>query len=459
MASPAAVMRRLPAYSFHNTKNATTLYYELVARWKKNFARLYARRMLEIAAASAATYRLRAEMEAAIEKPTRWVGWQKADWEETAMASLGNSKFSRFMMAAKRVASLAILTSPMLVMLPFSHVSETVRQAAWKYSLWGIEQAGPTWIKLVQWATTRQDLFSPEFCQYFGKLRDATEGHSWKETQKILNAELGVLSHDALDLHPKPIGSGCIAQVYQGRLTQATKLYPKGTKVAVKVQHPGIWDKVCVDFYILRKIAKFLEALPYVNLQYLSLSDTVRQFRDVMLPQLDLTLEAKHLKRFNQDFASDDHVIFPSPVDDLTTDQVLVETFCEGTPIMEYTKDSVPQETRRQLALLGLQTTLKMIFLNDFVHGDLHPGNILIRGEPPNLRMILLDCGLVLEMGPAQHVNLVKVLGAFTRRDGRLAGQLMVDLKSESQAGPKDIELFIDGIEQICIMDQDHVSF
>ena len=85
-------------------------------------------------------------------------------------------------------------------------------------------------------------------------------------------------------------------------------------------------------------------------------------------------LEANHLKRFNRDFANDDQVAFPRPLDDLTTSQVLVETFIEGIPIMEYTKDTVPVEARRQLALLGLQTTLKMIFLNDFVHGDLHPG-------------------------------------------------------------------------------------
>ena len=61
-------------------------------------------------------------------------------------------------------------------------------------------------------------------------------------------------------------------------------------------------------------------------------------------------------------------------------------------------------------------------------------------------------------MGPDQHVNLVKVLGAFTRRDGRLAGQLMVDLKSETQATPYDVEMFIRGIEQICVKDGEQVS-
>lgn len=139
-----------------------------------------------------------------------------------------------------------------------------------------------------------------------------------------------------------------------------------------RVQHPGIWHKVCTDFYIMSKVAKFLESLPYLNLRYLSILDTVTQFRDVMLPQLDLTLEAKHLQRFNRDFSNDRRVSFPSPLEDLTRTRILTETFVQGKPILEYTKEDTA--TRKELANLGLETTLKMIFLNDFLHGDLHPG-------------------------------------------------------------------------------------
>lgn len=224
----------------------TDRYFALLARWKKNFSRLYARRIIEIAAASAATRRLKTDLEAAtqhIERPEEWRNWQAADWEDTALASVGASKLTRFWMAATRLASLTVLSSPMLVLYPLSMVSDRARDATWSYALWGIEQAGPTWIKLTQWATTRQDLFSPEFCQYFGKLRDETEGHPWKETKRILEENLGS-SYGGIELDPTPIGSGCIAQVYRGRLMEPTPIYPKGTKVAVKVQHPGIWYKV-----------------------------------------------------------------------------------------------------------------------------------------------------------------------------------------------------------------------
>jgi len=440
-------------------KNATTLHHQqqLLARWKKNFSRLYARRMLELAAAMTAAQVLRSKLEAVdvISKPIEWEDWERRDWDETALASVGNTKVSRFWMATKRMIDLSVLASPFIILVPLSFVSDRAHKASWDYALWGIEKAGPTWIKLTQWASTRQDLFSPKFCNHFSKLQDNTDGHSWEETKKILNDQFGEKGLEALDIKSTPIGSGCIAQVYQGRLKEPSVHYPKGTKVAIKVQHPGIWNKVCVDFYIFHKIAKFLEGLPKLNLEFLSLVDTVQQFRDVMIPQLDLNIEASHLKRFNQNFANDDQVVFPRPLDELSSRKILVETFCEGTPIIKYVKGEKPKEEKELLAHIGLRMTLQMIFLHDFIHGDLHPGNILVSGTYPNLKYQVLDCGLALEMGPKQHENIVKVLGAFTRKDGMVAGTTMVDMKSESQASPEGRELFIKGIEQICDMDSD----
>ena len=75
-----------------------------------------------------------------------------------------------------------------------------------------------------------------------------------------------------------------------------------------------------------------------------------------------------------------------------------------------------------------------------------------------NPRLHFLDCGLVVEVGPHQHANMIRILGAFTRKDGRLAGQLMVDTSSESQASDLDVEMFINGIVHICKMDDDNVS-
>jgi hypothetical protein len=245
-----------------------------LARWRRNFSRLYARRILEIAAASAASQRFVTEMEhvIAIDRPTNWEDWERKDWTDELLSSIGHNSVQRVWSAVTRVAALTTLAAPMAVLVPCSYVSDTAHKLSWRYALWGIEQAGPTFLKLVQWATTRQDLFSPEFCQYFGKLRDQTVGHAWKDTCDILEQDLGAAAVAMLDLQPKPIGSGCIAQVYRGTLKEASGQYPAGTAVAVKVQHPGIWQMVCVDFYILGKSAKVRN---YCLVYYIELTTTL----------------------------------------------------------------------------------------------------------------------------------------------------------------------------------------
>lgn len=297
-----------PVFQQHHLYSASNQHHQ---RIRQNVSRLYARRIMEIAAASAATHKFLAQMEAAAApRPANWQNWSRKEWSQELLQSLGDRPVTRLWAAAKRLASLSVLAAPLAALYPLSLVSESAERLSWKYALWGIEQAGPTFVKLFQWATTRQDLFSPEFCLYFGKLQDETAGHSWRETAQILHEDLGLpaptrkkknsnrhddnhhddvngrSSNDYLELDHAPIGSGCIAQVYRGRLKRAVGQYPEGTEVAVKVQHPRIWQKVCADFYIMGMVAQWLEAIPYANLQYLSLVDTVRQFRDVMLPQL-----------------------------------------------------------------------------------------------------------------------------------------------------------------------------
>lgn len=88
-------------------------------------------------------------------------------------------------------------------------------------------------------------------------------------------------------------------------------------------------------------------------------------------------------------------------------------------------------------------------------------GNIIInknknaRGNP--LCMNMIDCGLVVELGEVDHVTLVKILGAFIKRDGNLAGQLMVDTAKKCNANKLDVELFCKGMEDIVKADQEQV--
>ena len=292
----ARLTRRVKhAYTCSISRNAAS-----IARWKAGGDRMKLARMIAVALAAA---RLERDRRAAV-CDGKLIGNGEGGADAEQGASEGEGAWSgivRGLKAIRRVLVLSALFAPVAVLAPlaYSGVSGAVTEYAWEYAISGIEFAGPTFIKLCQWASTRSDLFPQEFCLRFSRLHDATRGHSWGETNRTMRESFGEGWEKSIQIDESrsPIGSGCIAQVYHGTLTKAIDLFPAGTEVAVKIVHPFIRDKVEVDFYILSKVAALLESIPRLNLKFLSVRDSVEQFRQVMVPQLDLRCEASNLER------------------------------------------------------------------------------------------------------------------------------------------------------------------
>ncbi len=113
-----------------------------------------------------------------------------------------------------RTLRLTLTYVPILILYPFSCISPSTKHVWWKLLLYACEHSGPTFIKLGQWASTRRDLFAPEFCDMFSKLHASTKEHSWFMTKQKLRKAFGKNWRKIfLKLDRKPSGSGCIAQV------------------------------------------------------------------------------------------------------------------------------------------------------------------------------------------------------------------------------------------------------
>lgn len=71
-----------------------------------------------------------------------------------------------------------------------------------------------------------------------------------------------------------------------------------------------------------------------------------------------------------------------------------------------------------------------MMLIDNFVHGDLHPGNVLIRED--NLRngkpqIVFLDAGLVIKLKEKDRRNFLDLFAAVAAGNGKLGAQLMIE--------------------------------
>lgn len=133
----------------------------------------------------------------------------------------------RFVRMCLRVCQLLIMYTPLLIAYPFMRGSENRLQRWRLWALYLVERSGPAFIKFAQWASTRRDLFSKEFCDLFSQLHTSTKPHSWKRTQKAMEEALGPdWRRFFQDFEEKPCGSGCVAQVSSRANVGSMKCHP-----------------------------------------------------------------------------------------------------------------------------------------------------------------------------------------------------------------------------------------
>ncbi|KAF5728342.1 serine/threonine-protein kinase abkC isoform X2 [Tripterygium wilfordii] len=103
------------------------------------------------------------------------------------------------------------------------------------------------------------------------------------------------------------------------------------------------------------------------------------------------------------------------------------------------------EQIKSALAHIGSHALLKMLLVDNFIHADMHPGNILVRetkSKPPHKplfgsrpHVIFLDVGMTAELSKRDRANLLEFFKAVALRDGRTAAECTLRL-SEHQNCP-----------------------
>ncbi|KAF7712441.1 ABC1 family protein, mitochondrial [Penicillium ucsense] len=417
-----------------------------------------------------------------------------------------------------RFLHLAIIFVPVVVTVPIIWVGSRIEGGtnAQTGTLWwyrflvkAMERAGPAFIKLGQWAASRTDIFPPEMCNIMSSLHSNAPAHSLADTKRIIRKAFNGRRFEDIfeEFQEEPLGVGAIAQVYKAKLkpdlatsdeeleqvpsTLSEKMRKNvdvlvksspqrvpSSYVAIKVLHPRVEKMIHRDLRIMGFFASLINAIP--TMHWLSFPDEVHQFGEMMKLQLDMRIEATNLVMFREKFKTRTTAWFPYPYMDYTTREVLVEEFAQGIPLATFL-DIGGGVYQHEIANEGLDAFLHMLLIDNFVHADLHPGNIMVRFYKPSeldlslrktsrateaptraevdvtdavldrLRphlsdksewesalaqlndegyrpqLIFIDTGLVTQLNDLNRRNFLDLFRAIAEFDGYRAGQLMVE--------------------------------
>ncbi|WP_168405663.1 ABC1 kinase family protein [Acinetobacter indicus] len=272
-----------------------------------------------------------------------------------------------------------------------------------------LEDMGPLAIKLGQLLSTRRDLIPPEVLQQLVLLQDRVKPFgsdvAQMRIQESLKADVNTLF---ARFDEQPLAAASIAQVHTAALHD-------GREVVVKVTRPNIRQQILQDFEILEWLGHFLEKRLEAA-RALHLSEIIQDYRQIILKELDLTLEADNTRRMRHYFTGSSMMYVPEVYMD--SKDVMVAERITGVPISDVATFDRLGMDRADLAQKGLTIFFTQVFRDNFFHADMHPGNVFVETiNPQNPRFIALDCAIMGELSKHDQMTVARMLLAVMNSD------------------------------------------
>jgi aarF domain-containing kinase len=291
------------------------------------------------------------------------------------------------------------------------------------------EDLGPTYIKLGQIVASSPGLFTKPYVTEFRNCLDRVPPFPNEVARRIVAEELGE-KVKALSMEPDPLASASIAQVHGVKLAD-------GTDLVIKIQRPGIQDRIKADLKIMRFWARVAEALlPMVRLA--NPVGIIEDFGQTIAEELDFTLEGKNIDDFNRIMGELEHERICAPQVDWerTTRRVLTMERFHGHNVddVERIRESdVDAETK---LLEGMRAWFQCVMFYGLFHGDVHAGNLMWLDDG---RIGFLDFGIVGRFDVLQRKMVTRYVMSFASGQFRQLAEVMVEMGSATQEVDVDV--------------------
>ncbi|WP_294304467.1 AarF/UbiB family protein [uncultured Chryseobacterium sp.] len=269
-----------------------------------------------------------------------------------------------------------------------------------------LEELGPTFVKLGQTFSNREDLLPAELIRELQKLQDKVETVEMN-VEEILENEFSISVKDYFaDIRKEPLATASIAQVYKAVLID-------GTDVILKIKKPDVQTVIEDDLLLIKDLEKLVSSYSEIG-EKLNLKQAISTFEKSLLEEVSLINEKENILQFRRNFKNSKETYVPKVYEELCNNNVLCMEFIDGIKVtdtatlLKYNLDPVP------VSEAGLRLFVSQILDYGFFHADPHAGNILVKKDG---KVVFIDFGAVGKIPPNDKEILENLIVSFVAKN------------------------------------------
>lgn len=287
---------------------------------------------------------------------------------------------------------------------------------------------GPTFVKIGQMASTRNDVFCEAFASELVSLQDDCPYREEFDAKGFFEEELQLKVSDIFEnFDAKPFKTASIGQCHTATLVN-------GNKVVVKIQRPGVRQQIVEDLQCIEEVISTLSQLNIVTASdEVLFSDTGKQ----LLDETDYEKEADNAIKIRSNLLNEPTIIVPRVSRALSTTRILTMEYVPGDKVTDLKDNSQKQEAIRLIN----DCFMKQFLVDGVLHGDPHPGNLAYSDG----KLVLYDFGVLIDISSIMQNNFDKVMLSVMQEDSKQLTDILIDAKLLIPTGNKaDIVYFFD---------------
>ena len=286
---------------------------------------------------------------------------------------------------------------------------------------------GPTFVKLGQIASTRGDLYPPEFTKELESLQDNVPPFDFNLMKDVVNIDI------FKDFEEIPFKSASIGQVHKATLKN-------GKKVVVKLKRPGILNIMKTDTNNVKKILDFIQSIGVDtgSSSNFVLNDSI----EYLLGEADYRQEVENAIKFRRSLKGIDWIKVPYVYKKYCTDDMIVMEYVEADKITEIKNKRI---NRKKVCEALVNSYVIQTMDSGLFHGDAHPGNLAISKDG---KLVFYDFGLLIELNDELKQGFSDLFGCIINRDTKGVVQILIKLGVivPTSSDVSDIEVFFETI-------------